>query len=208
MARPTSTIYRWCTTVANRVAPSAGAKLLGFAAGDPVPSGIHNDLMGFLSDWIAWLGPRPTSLPLSAPNFLPWFSLGVSGSAVSITRDFATSSAKFEFSSGNTGQVGLVLPIEGGKLTAVTVDVDAIDVTTGGSGAATVDVVLRGTDGVDYATYTGSITTTGPASLTVVGTAVATATRDALLYVQIQPGTQSAHYITIGGLTFTFAATP
>ncbi len=203
MARPTSSIYQWCTTLANRIAPSAGAKLLGFAAGDPVPAGVHNDIMGFLSDWIAWLGPRSTSLLLNAPNFLPWASLGVSGSVVTITPDIA-GTVTLAFGTGDTGFAGFVLPIEGGRLTGVTVNVDAIDVTTGGAGQVTVDVVFRGTNGTTYATYSGPITAIGDTVIPVVGASVATATRDALLFIEVQPGTETAHFVTIDSITLSF----
>lgn len=207
MARPTSTIYQWCTTLANRVAPSAGAKLLGFAAGDPVPAGVHNSIMGMLSDWVAWLGPRSTSLVLVS-GFLPWASLVSSGSGTTIVQNLAGTTV-ITFSSGSSGFAGFVLPIEGGKLTGVSVVVTAIDVTTGGAGQATIDVVMRGTDGVDAATYSdASITTTGTKVIPVVGTAGTTATRDGLLYVQVQPGSETAHSITISTITLTFAATP
>lgn len=207
MARPTSTIYQWCTTLANRVAPSASAKLIGFQAGDPVPAGVHNDLMGFLSDWIAWLGPRPTSLPLSAPNYLPWTDLGVSGSTVTITRDIA-GTVTLAFGSGDSGEAGFFLPIEGGRLTGVSVNVDAIDVTTGGAGQVTVDVALNGTNGTNYATYSGPVTATGDTVIPVVGASTATATRDAMLFVAVRPGTETAHFVTIDSITLTFAATP
>jgi hypothetical protein len=207
MARPTSTIYQWCTTIANRVAPGASAKSLGFAAGDPVPSGVHNDIMGFLSDWIAWLGPRPTTLVME-PAFLPWVSLVSGGSGCTIVRDLA-GPVTITFSSGSSGFAGFVLPVEGGKLTGVSVVVSAIDVTTGGAGTATIDVVMSGSNGTQYATYSdATITTTGTKVIPVVGTAGTTVTRDGFLFMQVQPGTQTAHSITISSFTLTFAATP
>lgn len=207
MARPTSTIYRWCTNTANRVAASASARISGFVAGDPVPSGVHNSLMGFLSDWVEWLGLRPTSLELP-PNYLPWTDLGVSGSVVDVARDIA-GPVTLTFASGDSGQAGFVLAIEGGLLTDVDVDVSAIDVSTGGAGQVTVDVALLPADGsAGGGTYSGPITATGVTAIPVVGTAGATSTRDALLFVAVRPGTEVAHFVTIDSITLTFAATP
>lgn len=208
MARPTSTFYRWCTTTANRIAASASARISGFAAGDPVPSGVHNDLMGFLSDWTEWLGTRPATLVLDALNYAPWTDLGVSGSVVDVARDIS-GTVTLTFGSGSTGYAGFLLPIEGGLLTDVDIDVSAIDVTTGGAGQVTVEVSLVETDGTaGGALYSGPVTVTGVTAIPVVGSAGTTSTRDALLYVAIRPGTQTAHTVTISSLTLTFDPVP
>lgn len=83
---PTSiSAYRWCTTLLNRVAPTAQEQIDGFRGGDPVPPGNLNDLFGVLSDIVAWLryGPFAHSNPIYSAGMLHW--LGTSGANLTWT---------------------------------------------------------------------------------------------------------------------------
>jgi hypothetical protein len=207
MARPATALYRWCTTLLNRVAPSASAKSLGFAAGDPVPAGVHNSVFGVLSDWVDWLTLRPTSLVVLAP-YLPWGPAAtlMAGTPVTLARTLST--LRITASAASVGRAICGLPIEGGLLTGVSFEVTGIDVTTGGAGNAVITAVLFDSDGTDVATFSGNVTATGTATLTASGTPVETQSRDGWIVLTVRPGTEIAHYIELTTITLTFAATP
>lgn len=83
---PTSSPYRWATTLANRVAASAKERVDGWVAGTPILPLQLNDIVGRMSDTVAWLryGPYANGELVYSAGMLNWLATSGANTAWTI----------------------------------------------------------------------------------------------------------------------------
>jgi len=200
MARPTSTPYAFCTTTANRIAASAAQKLLGFAGGTPVPSGVHNDLFGIVSEWVTWFSGLPVAN--RAPAVLvPVGLLAWRAAATTEVTDLGYGGVRVGLVGASSGRAEAVYPAEGGLLSAVSLDITVT------ASSATINVYLRNADGTIAARYGDSYTSAdnGTISLPAIGTP-AMSTGPCWVVLDVLPPQVDGESVDLEDFTLTFAA--
>jgi hypothetical protein len=121
---PTSTVYRWATNLLNRSAPTDPEKVTGFRGGDPVPPLTVNDILGMLSDWVAYLGNAFANVQVidhPAFSLAPWRA----GTGAAVTLD-ATYVEVLNTGAGVNNALAISGPMPfGGQLQSVTADISS-----------------------------------------------------------------------------------